>query len=246
MKMTSEHISNFFSAVRSFDTLYWDNRCKVEKAQFNAFKQQFIQHKQAFETLRKTETPYYNLFDILNIRHLEETLHTPFLHHLLDPLSSHEQSALYLDAFLSSVLNLPCCYMDVQNFSISEELSTAYGRIDLIMSFIYEGKRKMIIIENKIYAGDQADQLQRYFDYARKNTTSEEDVLLVYLTPSGHRASANSMHIAEQRRLRDGGILVEKSYRNDIIPWLQTTVDQTISDKVKQSIIQYLMTLHTL
>ncbi len=244
--MTANHIASFFQEVRSFNALYWRTKIENEQEMFQKFKVDYENRKPEFEALRKQEAPFFNLFEILNIRHLEETLHTPMLHHLLDPKGSHEQGALYLNAFLKEVLGLSYTYEDIEHLVLHEELLTLYGRIDLILSYIHRGRKKLIIIENKIYAGDQLDQLQRYFNYARMIVTSEQDLLLIYLTPTGSQASTQSMKIAEQERLRSLGVLSEKSYQEDVIPWLSQTIEMTSSEKVKQSIFQYLMTLQSL
>jgi len=115
-----------------------------------------------------------------------------------------------------------------------------------LLKFNFKGVNKLIIIENKIYAGDQEKQLQRYYDYALSKLNSDNNLFLLYLTPTGKTASDYSMKLEKQDELRSKGILKEISYKNDIIPWLETTIKNTTSEKVKQSIIQYLATTYRL
>jgi hypothetical protein len=246
MKMTTEHIAEFFTQVKSFEAKHWAEKIEVEQSAFLALHKQFLLHKPEFDTLRKSEAPYFNLFQVLNIRHREETLHTPMLDHLLDPYGTHEQGELYLNAFLKHVLGLTISFGEISNYTITEELNTDNGRIDIILRYRYQGRKKMIVIENKIYAGDQQDQLLRYYQYAKSVLACKNDLLLVYLTPNGKRATAYSMPLDIQEELRKMGLLKEISYHHHITPWLEASLQLTTAVNIKQVIIQYLTTLYQL
>lgn len=87
-----------------------------------------------------------------------------------------------------------------------------------------------VIIENKIYAGDQHKQLQRYHEYA-KNLNFKP--ILFYLTLDGHEASEQSL-----------GSLSEKptliSYKNQITQWLTACVKEAaMKPALREIIIQY-------
>jgi len=117
MQFNTKHISQFFQRVKTFEATHWNQKIEQEQHDFLDFKTQFFQRKSEFEALRKSEAPFFNLFEILNIRHLEETLHTPMLCHILHPNGSHEQGAMFLNAFFKQVLGVTFTFETVRNFS---------------------------------------------------------------------------------------------------------------------------------
>ena len=59
------------------------------------------------------------------------------------------------------------------------------GRVDIVLD---DHKGCGVIIENKVDAGDQENQLLRYDNYAKKYF--KKDYRLLYLTLDGHKPSA--------------------------------------------------------
>lgn len=104
------------------------------------------------------------------------------------------------------------------------------GRMDILIES--EDHRQAIIIENKIYAGDQDKQLLRYNNYAKDE--SFESFKLLYLTLDGHKASDESTggEIFNYKKI---------SYGNEILRWLsacqQVTFDKPL---VRETISQYI------
>lgn len=146
------HFETLFSNYNTLESRFWKQRISEDQQQFNTFKEQFAPFDERMQKLLQKETPYYNIFEILNVKHRETKLHTPFLVHLLNPKASHEQQALFLNIFLKDVLELTITYGASSYFEVHEELSTEQGRLDIIMTFLYNGTKKAIVIENKIYA----------------------------------------------------------------------------------------------
>ena len=132
-----------------------------------------ISDKRIADRLQKQKRgEYYNIFNDLHMMSDEVHLHSSFLATLLDPKGSHGQGNLFLKAFLdmlSAVERKSQASLDFDITSVEVEKSIGTldeetgGRIDL---YITDGKYQ-IIIENKIYAGDQINQMKRYWNCCR-------------------------------------------------------------------------------
>jgi len=117
---------------------------------------------------------------------------------------------------------------DFENATVKTEVDIRNGRIDLLIKDL---NNKGIIIENKIYAQDQWEQLKRYNEYA-KLEFGESKYVLLYLTLSGTEASEQSAKNVNYNNI---------SYSYDIINWLNKCVD--IASRfplVRESIVQYI------
>jgi len=239
--------TRLFTNYNVLESRYWKQRVVGEQQEFEDFKERFVVFDTRMQALLKKETPFYNIFDILNVRHRETKLHTPFLIHLLNPKASHEQDSLFLNTFLTEVLHLPFTYEELSQFEIHEELSTLEGRLDIIMTFKLKGVKKSIVIENKIYAGDQDKQLDRYYNYLRHDLKlADSDLWLVYLTPRATPPSSKSIKPADAQKLSQNKRLLLIGYHQHIIPWLAESWQHIASVRVQQTVFQYIKTLENL
>ena len=87
---------------------------------------------------------------------------------------------------------------------------------------------KAIILENKIYAKDQPQQLDNYFAALKGLGYPVKDILLVYLTLEGNAPSADSFCTAK----KENASLAQLSYKKHIISFLESSLTL---DTVKQS-----------
>ena len=125
---------------------------------FQDFKQ-----KQQNQKLRGLNN--FNLFTTLLKQSDEVKLHSRFLHFLLKPHGEHCQDELFLDLFLKAC-NLTG-FLDTKNTSVFAE----YNYMDLYL----KDENRHICIENKIWAGDQPKQIERYIeDIKEENEKNEE------------------------------------------------------------------------
>lgn len=245
--MEVDEIAKFFTEFNVLEQRLRFSHVGDEQRQFLEFQKIFTPFDNQMMELRRLETPFYNVFEVLNVRHRETKLHTPFLVNLLDPKASHEQGSFFLDRFLASVLKLGITYERIQSFEIWEEHASQHGQIDILMTYRFEGRLKAIVIENKIYAGDQDQQLTRYYNYLTDDLRLEDkDILLVYLTTSGKIPSEGSMKLDKQKKLREGGSLKEIGYHSDILPWLTACRSEIKSPRLQQVLQQYIKTLKSL
>jgi len=104
-----------------------------------------------------------------------------------------------------------------------------------------------VILENKILAGDQEDQLDRYYRYAASlRGYSDDQILMFYLTLDGHAPSSFSLDPAERLRMLEAQVLVEISYRAHITGWLEAVLPDVKAPAVAEVIRQYVKTLRSL
>ena len=140
----------------------------------------------------KEEGKCFNVFSALNMCSDEVRLHSRLLATLLNPKANHGLENEFLKLFLIA-LGLPedyitYCKEQIVERPIGEVTEATGGRIDIIL----EDRGHAVIIENKIYAGDQPNQLLRYHNYGVK-TFGENNFKLVYLTLYGNKSSPDSL-----------------------------------------------------
>lgn len=155
----------------------------------------------------------FNVFRILKLESSEVRMHSAFIAELLNPNGSHGQKDVFLELFIKAfcfkerLIDTESCKVKVEdNIGAINKARTEGGRIDITITDKYHHQ---IIIENKIYAGDQDYQLARYYNYS-----NEAD--LIYLTLDGKLPDDNS-----KRELEDGVHFKCYSYKNDILDWLE-------------------------
>ena len=241
--------NTFFEDYRSLESKFWDKKWEVERGIFNEFQVRFQDYEIEAKELYASETPDFNIFSILRLGRYEERLHTPFLRYLLDPTESHGQGYFFLLSFLSEMLKVNLDRSEISHLSIEEEFRNDNGRMDLLIRYSHKSESKAIVIENKIYAKDQPDQLQKYKRYLTVARGYDADnILLVYLTPWGTNPSENSMVEIERDALKLSGNLTLLSYRKNIQSWLTNSLatDNIKSEKLKHIISQYIKTISVL
>ena len=201
-----------------------------------------LEQSQQEERNRKGEN--YNLFSILSIERYE-LKHSALIANLLDPKGSHGCGDAFLRAFFEIALKeraypfkdctLPDSYTEYYTGPIVGDTG---GRIDILVKSSSYG----LIIENKIYAGDQDKQLTRYDNYG-KETFGADGYLLVYLTLYGCDASKES---TATKSAEEVGYL-RLSYAEDILRWLEQCA-RLAYDKplVRESLNQYIRTIKQL
>lgn len=247
-------IESFFAAYRKKEEQLAGERFNSETNAFLELKEKFAPVQTSANDIKATQAPYFNVFDILKIRHYEEKVHTPFLRHLLTPTETHEQGFLFLDSFFTNVLKLPYQSDDISHLSIFEEYVILDGRIDLLLLYRYRNQLKAIIIENKIYAGDQHIQLLRYYRFIKEQLRlTKDDFQLVYLTPHRHSPSDRSLKEFNKEQIRKNNIntvpiqeVKLKGYYADILPWLTDCLPLIRSEQVRFLVVQYIQTIRTL
>ena len=168
--------------------------------------------KRKYENVKK-EKDLFNVFEVLKLENVEKK-HSAFIAELLNPKGSHKQSSKYLKLFFQR-LNLR--YDDLCNVVCEKKVeSEKYGKgfIDIFLET--DKKENSVVIENKIYADDQNNQLAKYHDVY-------PNAQLLYLTLDGKEPSTKSL---------DGlpnNLYKSISYDTFILEWLKNCLDKTDS-----------------
>ena len=189
--------------------------------------------KKNYEQIAYLTGRNFNIFDVLGLSKKEVRTHSAFLAELLNPEGSHGQRDKYLSLFVDR--------LSLDSFEFKSEDATVYcekhigrlsddgssgGRIDLL---IEDKNKQRIIIENKIYAADQPNQLLRCY-----KRYPEAKAKLFYLTLEGDGPSAVSL----------GGEsfpFKKISYAKDIIPWLELCIKESASlPVIRETLHQYI------
>lgn len=213
-----------------------------------------------FESKRKKITAEdFNIFNILGISHLEVSTHSKFISNLLDPCGSHYQGSIFLELFLKKI--------DIEGFDYAnayievEKSENKYGRFDI---FITDDKNWTIIIENKIHAGSQEEQLGRYIKYL-KETSKTKNKKLLYLTLANE--FDNDSHCNEDyspgigisqrekeflkpqgvKTVDDIKLYKHITYSKDILDWLIDSQKEAVSlPRIREVIEQYIQIIREL
>lgn len=196
----------------------------------------------------------FNIFSILDLQDSETRLHSKLINELLNPSGKHGQKDLFLKLFIN-VINSKISdkttadnSKNISSQKITEfktasakseiekhtgfknEDSTEGGRIDILVN---DYNKHGIIIENKIWAGDQENQLLRYHNYGEK---AFDLFHLIYLTIDGKEPSEWSTNKA----LNENHFFCI-SYKEDILRWLELCRKEcTQLPIIRETITQYI------
>ena len=174
------------------------------------------------ESLRRGER--FNMFQICGVDHYE-VMHSAIIARFLDPKGNHGQKDKYLKAFLRIVDDKT--EIETSSCSIYTEYVTNEGRIDIL---IEDKGSKGIIIENKVYASDQSEQLKRY-DKFSKEKYKVGNYAIYYLTLDEHDASDDS---------GKGINYTSISYKEHILNWIGECIKESATTPlIRETLIQY-------
>ena len=187
-----------------------------------------------YEKMGKLSGENFNIFQILSLESSEVRMHSALLAELLNSKGSHGQDDLFLDLFVKQFgivdFDTKSAIAEVEKYIgfINHDYSQG-GKIDILLTDM-DGKH--IIIENKIYAGDQKNQLLRYYNY-------DVRAHLYYLNLDGAAPTDFST---------DGALDSDKytiiSYSYNIIEWLEKCKKEAVSlPIIRETIGQYIWLL---
>ena len=168
----------------------------------------------------------FNIFSTLRGEHDEVNLHSRFIYALLNYQKSPDAPRQNLTKFLQHVAKKD---FDQSGIKVERERDN----IDILIT---NDVKQAVVIENKIGAGDQPQQLQRYHDRLRKGNF--DDISLLYLTLDGYAPSEDSV----------GNLCYQSiSYRDDLPPWLAGCQKRAYDEPaLRESIAQYLQLVRKL
>lgn len=194
--------------------------------------------KKKYDDLAEYTGENYNIFKVLNI-YGDELSHSAIIGNLLNVKGQHGQKDIFLKLFLETIngfdknyeqfktlqkLDKPNSYVVLEKYA-GKKNNEDGGRIDIL---IIDGKNN-IIIENKVWAGDQEKQLVRYNNY-------DKNAPIVYLTLKGDEPSDNS-----KGNLKSGKDYICISYEIEIVNWLESCIKEMANKPIiRETLNQYL------
>ena len=193
----------------------------MDRKELDSFFYEIQKISERYEEEMKSSGEGFNVFQILGLSYNEVRTHTAFLADLLNPHGSHGMGDTFLELFLAELeqkndpLRLKKFYqkgkmsVDKEKYigSIDRDC-TEGGSVDLL---IKNKNNQAIIVENKINAGDQLNQIFRYFNFGKTFDKFE----VYYLTLDGKDASNFSTG-----SILKNGDYKKISYCDDILSWL--------------------------
>jgi hypothetical protein len=194
-----------------------------------------IKHQKEKEILKGEK---FNVFSILKMESKENDTHSAFISELLNPKGTHLKGSLFLKLFLEvaneSSLEIESCQVKVEHvIGQRNDNDKTGGRIDI---YIWDKQGNSLSIENKIYAGDQKVQIERYCNHNKGKNK------VYYLTLEGNKASEGS-----KGKLKAGEDYYTLSYKEDITNWLQYCMKESVDNPIlRETIKQYILLINKL
>ena len=208
---------------------------------------QLVQEEKILKREKERRGENYNVFEVMNAQRDEVYTHSAIIASLLNPKCNHGCKSTFLKIFVDHLkeslpntdfsfdTDLEKCHVYVEYTigNLSSDSETG-GRIDILIES-YE-KDKAIIIENKIYAGDQYKQLYRYKNYAQ---TGYKSYIILYLTLDGHEPNEKST-LGKTFSMQPGVDFYCIDYKSFIRDWLIRCKEKAASSPiVRETITQY-------
>ena len=219
---------------------------RLQKTELSRFRDQFqrlcvgmghLQEQAA--AAERSEAPRFNLFHLFAIASDEVRTHSAMLAELLNPSGRHGQGSLFLEGFVAACRARDADFPALPAAAgtclwlVETEKWTPLGNLDIVVSCPI--LRYRFVIENKIYATEQLNQLQRYAEWLSWGGRYYDAQALIFLTPKGWPArSAATMPY------------FQLSYRDDIHAWLESTLPEVAAPRVSEVLLQYLEVVHHL
>lgn len=230
-------VASFLDRFRAFRDATSGGRAQAFKADFQrlAVGLKPLQVKAAERA--RLEAPEFNVFSILRVERREVTTHTPFLANLLNPAGTHAQGDLFLRLFWERLtlgaqngpkVQVPALIAGCR-WCVHRERVTESGNFDIHL--LCRAMGFQMVIENKIDAGDQEDQLPRYWEQMEEECIHYPNRLLVYLTKQARRPKNYKGTLPPFLNL---------TYREDIAATLTQAIDGGIAPRLQFTLEQYL------
>jgi hypothetical protein len=175
----------------------------------------------------------FNIFSVLQMERNEVRTHSRFLAELLNPKGNHGQKDVFLKKFVE-LLNIKdfetaSAIVKVE-FYIGKKTEDSGGRIDIR---IKDNRNHVILVENKIDAIEQKNQLTRY-----NNSARTDNLTLLFLTLEGQESKDPNMTLEKYHCI---------SYKSDILNWLEECRKESVSSPMlRETITQYINLIKTL
>lgn len=176
----------------------------------------------------------FNIFKTLGIERKEVNLHSKFLYELLNPFGCHNQGKTYLKLFIKQLIKNE--NIDLSKVQVTrEQVIEGNKRIDFVIKNVLINEENIdFLIEMKIDAGDQANQLKDYDAYGK---TLGTEYKFYYLTLDGSEATKKSIG---SKKLSYERI----SFEGEILKFIEKSIEKSSTvPSVRETLVQYKKTI---
>lgn len=223
----------------------------MDKIKAKHFLEQIRSLLDKYKEISRVTGENFNIFSILKVESNEIKTHSALLGELLNPNGSHGLEDIPLKLFIQQCLpdwlsidevpgniellgnsdvkkvsfDTQSARVDIEKYigKINED-ATEGGRIDIL---ICDKNGKKILIENKIYAPEQKNQLIRY-------GKAHPEATIFYLTLKGEESNTSGDLIKDVE-------FFEISYEEDVLQWLQQCLKEAVKFPMLREVInQYI------
>ena len=182
----------------------------------------------------------YNLLSIIEKDRDEAHVHSKVIYSLLSQNWGKIDKETFLTLFLKEI-GIEDEIIYNEKWEVSREkvfdLDTIKGRLD----FEIKSKDYIYIIEMKIDAGDQPEQLMRYQKFAKEQ---HKKYKIFYLTLDGHNASKKSVGEEDSEEIKKVEY-TNISFKEEILNWLEKCLDLVKGKENKSACInQYIASIN--
>ncbi|RDU53085.1 PD-(D/E)XK nuclease family protein [Helicobacter sp. MIT 01-3238] len=193
------------------------------KSDFDSFISRFGDYVARANESKKRGNNDYNPLKAVQNPYNEVNMHSGFIYSLLDTNGKHYQDDLFLSLFLE-VLGLKEWFGSTTNAQVRKESNY----IDL---YIFNDT-KHIIIENKINADDQPNQIATFIETIHNNGVEYENIFVIFLTLHDREPNQSS------RTNKDNNLLweIKQDSKND---WFLESKDGEKTNKVGYKKVLY-------
>lgn len=195
----------------------------ITQSDFDSFVSRFGDYLAKANESKKRGNNDYNPLKAVQNPYNEVNMHSGFIYSLLDTNGEHYQDDLFLSLFLE-VLGLKEWFGSTTNAQVRKESNY----IDL---YIFNDT-KHIIIENKINAGDQPNQIATFIETIYNNGVEYENIFVIFLTLHDREPNQSS------RTSKDNNLLweIKQDSKND---WFLESKDGEKTNKVGYKKVLY-------
>jgi hypothetical protein len=187
----------------------------------------------SYEKISLSTGENFNIFSVMRMESNEVKTHSAIIGELLNPKGSHGQKDIFLklfiqvckknDVFLNISTNDAVTKIEESVGKVNNE-GTEGGRIDIL---VHDNKKQAFVIENKIYAPEQNNQIVRY-------NKAFPDAPIFYLTLKGD-APTSADGLIENKHY----FII--SYEKHILIWLEECLKEAVKFPMLREVInQYI------
>lgn len=172
----------------------------------------------------------FNIFSQLLNPYDEVNLHSKLIYSILNDCKFKKEFMLSFLKTTGIISDDDVSPDDLKITDVEREKAFSDGRMDLFFSCNVKDKKYVIIIENKIFARDQYEQIDRYIEFAKQCSADIKKVF--YLTLMGNAPSEDSASNLDKVNLI--------SYYNEILSWIENCIKISAREPaLREVLIQY-------